>query len=98
MSRKYRTVVAFLAAGAFLASCAAANPESGTPASTAGATRDEGHTGGHGHEAEELYGAPEVTWDATSQTSVEHAAETAMRLFARPEAPEAIWFSDLSRI
>lgn len=96
MSRKHLTVVAVLAAEAFLTSCAAANPESGTPASTTGATSDEGHTGGHGHEAEELYGAPEVTWDATSQTSVEHTAETAMRLFARPEAPEAVWFSDLS--
>lgn len=98
MTRKHLNVVAVLAAGAFLTSCAAANPEADTPASTAVATGTAGHTAddGHGHEAEEHFGAPEVTWDATSQASVEHTAETVMRLFARPEVPDVIWFSDLS--
>lgn len=92
------TVVAVLAAGAFLTSCAVTNPEADTLVATAAATSAEGHTGddGPGHNAEEHYGAPEVMWEASSQVSVEDTAGTVMRLFARPEVPAAIWFSDLS--
>lgn len=97
MTVKLLTVAAILAAGTFLTSCAANNnPAAATLPATTAATSSEGHTGDDGHETEEHYGAPEVTWDATSQASVEDTAGTVMRLFARPDVPDATWFSDLS--
>jgi hypothetical protein len=95
--RKHLVLPAALAATLFLGSCAA--PQKGPAGKSVPATNtSEGHStdDGHAHGAEEHYGVPAVTWDAAAETAVKDTAGKVMGLFARPDVPEAAWFSDLS--
>lgn len=99
--RKLTLVPAILAGTLLLAACGGqpvANT-SAAPASTAGETAgSDDHSAGDGHDhgADEHYGIPEVTWDASSEKAVQDTAAKVMGLFARPDVPEATWFADLA--
>lgn len=98
--RKLTLVPAILAGTLLLAACGG-QPVADTSTATAAAGETAGgddHSVGDGHDhgADEHYGIPEVTWDATAEKAVRDTAAKVMGLFARPEVPETTWFADLA--
>jgi hypothetical protein len=103
--RKLALAPALMATTLLLAACAG-EPAS-TTASTAASASETAAAGGGDAEAEhsaddghdhatEHYHGPNVTWDANAEVKVKETAAKAMKLFARPDVPEAKWFSELA--
>lgn len=96
--RKQLALTAALAAALSLCACAGGS-QNGPAAESAPTVSigQESHSAddGHDHGADEHYGVPEVTWDAAAERAVKDTASKVMVLFARPNVPEAAWFSDL---
>ncbi|MFB0840002.1 hypothetical protein ACETK3_18605 [Arthrobacter sp. E44] len=96
--RKQHALTAALAA--VLSLCACAGGSQNEPAAKSTPTVSIGQENyaedGHDHGADEHYGVPEVTWDAAAERAVKDTASKVMVLFARPNVPEAAWFSDLA--
>jgi hypothetical protein len=97
--RKLTLVPAIMAATLLLAACGGQSTASTLAAtSTAGEAAGGDHSaeGGHDGDADEHYGIPDVTWDASAEKAVQDTAAKVMGLFARPDVPETTWFADLS--
>lgn len=94
-----------LMAGAFvLAGCgdgpasntAIAAPAAAETTSIGSGEASEKHPADDGHaHSTEHYEGPNVTWDANAEVQVTETAARAMKLFGRPDVPEAKWFSEL---
>lgn len=90
---------AVLAANALLVSgCAAFSPAASTEeaASTATPIDEQSQHTDDGHVHDEFYeGIPDVTWSPSTDAEVKAIASEVMNLFARPEAPERRWYTEL---
>ncbi|AFR31419.1 hypothetical protein [Arthrobacter sp. Rue61a] len=101
--RKHLALTAALAVALSLSACAGnAGTEpatNSTPTVNTGQPGQESHGAGDGHDhgADEHYGVPEVTWDASAEKSVKDTASKVMGLFARPDVPETTWSADLAQ-
>ena len=97
--RRKPAITAALAAALCLSACATGpgNKPAAQSTPTASIAQDSpGSDEGHDHGVEEHYGVPDVTWDPAAETAVKDTASTVMGLFARPDVPEAAWYSQLA--
>lgn len=95
--RKLAVFPALMAGALLLAGCGgepSSNTAGGAPAVSETASPGSGEASDDAHSTEH-YEGPNVTWDADAEVEAKETAARAMRLFGRPDVPEAKWFSDL---
>lgn len=96
--RKRYILMSVVVASLLLSSCAA-DPRNGPAAASSAPTVSEGATSPGAdadHGTDEHYGAPDMVWDAEAETTVQRVAGKVMGLYARPDLPAGMWFSDLA--